>query len=185
MAAEVGARLVKRCVFFDRDGIVNVSPPEGDYVRSWRDFELAPGFPALLRLAGERGYVGVVITNQRGVARGLMTESDLADIHRRLRELLRAGHGLELLDILHCPHGRDECECRKPKPGMLLEAAHRHALDLAQSWMIGDSERDVEAGRRAGCRTVLVGGDPAADSCADFRVPDLDAAERLFREQLG
>lgn len=172
-----------RCIFFDRDGIVNRSPPEGDYVRCWAQFELMPEFPALLRLACENGYVAAVITNQRGVARGLMSESDVLDIHRRLRATLREEYGLDLLDILYCPHERDVCECRKPKPGMLLEAARRHAIDLAQSWMVGDSESDVEAGRRAGCRTVLV-GPGAADSCADFRVPDLRAVERLFREHL-
>jgi len=162
---------LQRCVFFDRDGIVNISPPEGDYVRSWADFRLSPDLPDILRIVRDKGYAAVVITNQRGVAMGLMSVSAVEDIHARLQELLRACC-VPLLDILYCPHDKDTCTCRKPQPGMLLEAARRHHLDLARSWMVGDRAGDMEAGRRAGCRTILVSaGDLAVQ--ADYRVQTL------------
>jgi D-glycero-D-manno-heptose 1,7-bisphosphate phosphatase len=156
----------RRCVFFDRDGIVNRSPGPG-YVLRWDAFVFEPAFAGILRAVLEKGYVAVVVTNQRGVARGLMSAEALEDIHARMRRALREEHGLELLDVLACTHETGTCACRKPAPGMLLDAARRHNLDLARSWMIGDAACDIEAGRRAGCRTVYVGlDDPGADYCA-------------------
>ncbi len=155
-----------KCVFFDRDGIVNQSPGPG-YVERWEDFHLLPEFVETLRIVTERGYAAAVITNQRGVALGCMTAATVEDMHRRLQTLLKEQHGLSLLDILYCPHDRGTCDCRKPKPGMILEAARRHGIDLSQSWMIGDSPKDAEAGKAAGCRTILV-GDKAKPGLADF-----------------
>jgi D-glycero-D-manno-heptose 1,7-bisphosphate phosphatase len=173
-----------RCVFFDRDGVVNRAPPEGGYVERWADFHLLPEFVETLRLVRKLGYAAVIVTNQRGVALGLMGRDAVEDIHRRLRAQLRDEAGLELLDILYCPHGAGECECRKPKPGMLLEAARRHGIDLAASWMVGDSERDVEAGAAAGCRTILV-APPGASSRADARFPDLAALRSGIAKRLA
>jgi len=177
-----GNNNMKKCIFFDRDGIVNKSPGPG-YVERWEDFHLMPDFPAVLRTVIEMGYEAVIVTNQRGVARGIMTIETLGEIHRKLKKLLARKHGLPLLDILYCPHGEWECECRKPKPGMLLEAAKRHDLDLKSSWMIGDSANDIEAGRRAGCRTILV-SDSRHETKADFVVPDLKALESLMKSML-
>lgn len=161
---------MKKCVFFDRDGVVNASPGAG-YVERWSDFHLLPEFVAALREVRRLGFEAVIVTNQKGVAKGILTMETLNDIHARLRRTLLEQHGQELLDIRACPHGDDECECRKPKPGMLLDAARIHGIDLRTSWMVGDSSRDVEAGRRAGCRTIFVG---AADSAgADHVVPDM------------
>jgi D-glycero-D-manno-heptose 1,7-bisphosphate phosphatase len=174
---------MRKCVFFDRDGIVNESPSPRRYVERWEDFRLLPPFVRLLRRTAEAGYAAVVVTNQRGVALGAVAELELERIHRLLRERLKREHGLELLDILYCPHDEGTCQCRKPRPGMLLEAARRHGLDLKGSWMIGDSETDVEAGRRAGCRTVLVGG-AAGSSIADIRVADLAELESRLDEML-
>ena len=171
---------MKRCVFFDRDGIVNRSPGPG-YVERWNDFFLFPEFIDVLRLVDAAAYVAVVVTNQRGVARGLMTRETVEDIHRRLQDLLREQSGLTLLDILYCPHEEGECDCRKPRPGMLIEAARRHGIDLAASWMVGDSEHDVEAGKRAGCRTIRVAGENE-DSAADVKLVDLGALARWIRE---
>jgi D-glycero-D-manno-heptose 1,7-bisphosphate phosphatase len=126
-------------------------------VERWEDFHVLPEFIDTLKTITRLGYEAVIITNQRGVALGRMTLEELEDIHRRLREMLETEHQLKILDILYCPHDGNECECRKPKPGMLLEAAKRYLLDLERSWMIGDSARDVEAGHAAGCRTILVG----------------------------
>ena len=165
---------MSKCVFFDRDGVVNRSPGPG-YVERWEDFYLLPEFVEALRVVRTAGYEAVIVTNQRGVALGCMTAAAVEDMHRRLRSLLRERFALDVLDILYCPHDHGQCECRKPKPGLLLEAARRHGLDLAQSWMVGDAASDIEAGRAAGCRTVFVGpagiapgADVRVDSMADL-----------------
>jgi D-glycero-D-manno-heptose 1,7-bisphosphate phosphatase len=173
---------MKKCVFFDRDGIVNRSPGPG-YVERWEDFELLAGFPPVLRLVGQKGYAAIMATNQRGVARGMMTLEELQRIHACLRRLLRERHGVDFLDVFYCPHEEGDCDCRKPRPGMLLKAAAQYGIDLAASWMIGDSENDVEAGRRAGCRTVLVTG-PDVETAADHRVGGLAELERLLEKVL-
>lgn len=147
----------KKCVFFDRDGIVNESPGVRKYVLDWDDFRLFPEFPECLRVARRHGYESAIVTNQRAVALGLISVGRLNAIHQRLRELLEKEHRLALLDIEYCPHDVGQCFCRKPEPGMLLKIAARHDIELGRSWMIGDSESDVEAGRRAGCRTIRVG----------------------------
>ena len=160
---------MKPCVFFDRDGIVNVPPPPEDrYVLDWSRFTLIPDFVECLRLVKQRGYEAVIITNQRGVGIGRMTQEDLDEIHDRLEEAL-GEEELHLLDIIACTDEDDSSPRRKPNPGMLYEAAEKHHLDLKQSWMIGDSERDVVAGKRADCQTVLV-GHKDRETCADFRV---------------
>lgn len=160
----------KPCVFFDRDGIVNQHPGPG-YVERWEEFHLLPEFVAVLQAVTRLGWPAVIISNQRGVARGRMTAETVDDIHHRARAILREQHGVDVLDILYCPHDLNCCDCRKPKPGLLLEAARRHDLDLSRSWMIGDSATDVQAGQAAGCRTVIV-GDAACDG-ADVRVDSM------------
>jgi len=174
---------MRKCVFFDRDGIVNESPEPGGYVERWEDFKLLPQFVRVLRRVVAAGCAAVVVTNQRGVARGIVPLGEVERIHRNLREQLRTRHGLELVDILCCPHHEGVCECRKPRPGMLLEAARRHGIDLAASWMVGDSESDVEAGHRAGCRAVRVNSG-AEPSTADLRVASLAELEERIGEIL-
>lgn len=175
---------MKPCVFFDRDGIVNTTPPpEMYYVLRPEDFHVEPGFLEALRVVNERGYASVVVTNQKCVARGLITMEGLNVIHDVLRSAV-ADVGLLLTDILVCPHGDDMCDCRKPKPGMLLEAAERHQLDLAASWMVGDSERDITAGRAAGCRTVRVSPE-AQGTAADFALPAMDDLPAFLQENLA
>lgn len=128
----------------------------GDYVRSWEQFRFLPGARAGLRLLREAGHLLVVITNQRGIGRGLMSEADLAEVHRRMQvELVRAGAGVDA--IFHCPHDLSEgCGCRKPKPGMIERALEQFAIDTARSWVVGDSLSDLEAGRVKGIRGILV-----------------------------
>ena len=179
------ANTVKRkCIFFDRDGIVNESPGQGRYVTRWNDFHLIPEFPVCLRSVLEMGYQAAIVTNQRAVARGLITLGALEDIHRRLKRLLMRQYGLALLDVACCPHNKNECSCRKPRPGMILDMAKKHNLDLAASWMIGDSETDVEAGRRAGCRTILVAGRADATR-ADVHVSSMTALAKRIRAILS
>lgn len=146
-------------IFLDRDGVINRRRIE-DYVKRWGEFEFLPDIFQVLPELHAAGYRAVLITNQQGIAKGLMTEDDLADIHAQMQKELedRTGHHFDA--IYHCPHGKDQgCKCRKPEPGMLLQAAQEHGIDLACSWMIGDSESDIEAGLQAGCRTIRIGED--------------------------
>lgn len=142
----------------DRDGVVNRKMPEGDYVKTWEEFEILPDVPEAIRRLNESGFMVFVVSNQRGVARGIVPGSALIEIHRRASEFL-LGQGARVDGFYYCPHDiGDNCDCRKPKPGLLLRAGAEHAVDLTRSWMIGDRDSDIEAGRRAGCRTVLIDG---------------------------
>ncbi len=176
-------RLMSRpCIFFDRDGIVNESPGPG-YVERWEDFHLQPGFVAALRTVTEKGYPAVIVTNQQGVAKGLYSKEELDAMHCRMREELRR-QGVDVLDVFQCIHfASDGCACRKPKPGMIFQAAEKHGLDPAASWMIGDSEKDVEAGLAAGCRTVRV-CPPREETKADFQVETMEEAAVLLQKEL-
>jgi len=172
----------RKCVFFDRDGVVNESPGPG-YVERWSDFKLLPEFVDSLRAVKAAGYEAVIVTNQHGVGRGIMSPEALESIHRNLTTVLKDRYGLELKDILHCPHGDDECDCRKPKPGLLMEAARRHGLNLKESWMIGDSAGDILAGKAAGCRTVFV-GHAEGDEGSDYRVGEMSELAALLERML-
>ena len=150
-----------KAIFLDRDGVLNRKAPEGSYITSWEQFELLPGVIEAVRQLRGAGFTVVVVTNQRGVAFGRMSRVELEDIHARLRALFTA-QGAPLDAIYCCTHDvTDACPCRKPAPGMLLQAARERQIDLQRSWMIGDSDSDIEAGKRAGCRTVKVGLHPS------------------------
>ncbi|MEQ1894981.1 MAG: HAD family hydrolase [Planctomycetota bacterium] len=145
---------MRPAVFLDRDGTL---VDELGFLARAEDLRLLPGAAAAVGRLNERGLAVIVVTNQSGIARGLFGERELAEVHARLgQELARAGARLD--DVLYCPHHPSEgappwrrhCECRKPAPGLVLEAARRHELGLAESWMIGDSLRDLECGARAG-----------------------------------
>lgn len=158
-----------RALFLDRDGTL-VEPRH--YPSKPRDLILQRSIGPLLRTFQRAGWELFVVTNQSGIARGYFSEADLEQMHARLREMLDVW-GVKLTGIYACPHHVDgivphlaiPCRCRKPRPGMLLAAAAEHDVDLSRSWMVGDILDDVEAGNRAGCRTVLVdlGTEPAPD----------------------
>ena len=144
-------------IFLDRDGVVN-RRLIGDYVKRWEEFVFLPEVFHILPRIHEAGYLALLVTNQRGIARGLMSEADLAEIHRQMQEelLRRSGHQFD--GIYYCPHDRDEgCDCRKPKGGMIIRGGEEFELDLERSWMIGDAESDVKAGIAAGCCTARIG----------------------------
>jgi histidinol-phosphate phosphatase family protein len=143
-------------IILDRDGVLNRKAPRAEYVRRWEEFEWLPGAKEALRLLKEAGYRVVVVSNQAGIARGAMTESDLADIHRQMvREATQAGGRIDA--IYYCPHNWEEgCECRKPKPGMLFQAQRDFSLDLSRTPFVGDDERDIQAADAAGCPSALV-----------------------------
>jgi D-glycero-D-manno-heptose 1,7-bisphosphate phosphatase len=145
---------MSRAVFLDRDGVINRKAPEGQYITRWEEWRFLPRVAEAIALLNHAGFLVIVISNQRCVAKGLISEDELKSLHQRMcREL--AGAGATIDDIYYCPHeSRPRCDCRKPAPGMLLAAAQAHHIDLASSWMVGDSDHDVEAGRSAGCKTV-------------------------------
>lgn len=146
---------MKACVFFDRDGIVNRFPGDGKYVERMEDFHLQQEFFEALAVVQRKKYAAVIVTNQRGVALGRMSMDTVRELHDYVEKEAQK-LGLALTDVYVCPHDDDDHPHRKPNPGMLLDAARKHNLDLSRSWMVGDSEKDVLAGQRAGCRTVLV-----------------------------
>ena len=145
---------MNRAVFLDRDGVIN-QKLENDYVKSWDEFCFLPGVFEAIRIIKEKGYLVIVVTNQRGIAKGLMTEKDLEEIHRRMIEELKK-HGACIDDIFYCPHDiSDNCNCRKPKPGLLIQAQRKWDIDFTQSYIIGDSNSDIEAGQQVGCQGIL------------------------------
>jgi D-glycero-D-manno-heptose 1,7-bisphosphate phosphatase len=145
-----------RTVFLDRDGIVNEKMPEGEYVTRWEQFHVLPGVPEALRRLNEAGLLVVVVSNQRGIARGLYTEADVAALHSAFRQLL-ASHGAHIDAFFICPHDRGRCNCRKPLPGMFEQATERFpAITAETSAMVGDSLSDIEFGRRLGMATVFI-----------------------------
>jgi D-glycero-D-manno-heptose 1,7-bisphosphate phosphatase len=167
--------------FLDRDGTINAAAPEGDYIASPDQVRLLPGAAAAIRRLNDLPAKVVVVTNQRGIALGLMSESDLAAVNARLGELL-AAEGASLDATYHCPHEKHECDCRKPGPG-LFERATREVpgVRLEGGAMIGDSAIDVEAGRRLGLTTVRLGSSAPGDPPADRDAADLaSAVERLL-----
>lgn len=149
-----------RAVFLDRDGTIL---EHYDYLTDESQVQLPAGVATALRRLKDRGYLLIVVTNQSAIARGMLTEQKLTDIHARLKSLL-AEQAVYLDAIHYCPYHpeaaipkyRRQSDLRKPAPGMLLAAAEEMDIDLSQSWMVGDDDRDIEAGRAAGCRTILL-----------------------------
>lgn len=154
----------QKAIFIDRDGVLNV---ERSFISRPEDFEIFDFVPDSIRMINESEYLGIVITNQSVIARNLCTVNELETIHKKLETEL--GNKRTWLDaIYYCPHHPDkgypeenseykiDCECRKPKPGLFLKASRNFNIDLKESWMIGDSERDIMAGKNAGCKTIGV-----------------------------
>lgn len=153
--------MIKSAVFLDRDGVINYNE-----VRNGRpyapteltNFRIIPGVAEAVTVLRKAGYLIVVATNQPDVGAGRQSRKLVEAMHDRLRQSVYVD------DIEVCYHlDQDNCDCRKPKPGLLLKAAERHGIDLKRSWMIGDRWRDVEAGQAAGCRTILVDYDYPAE----------------------
>jgi D-sedoheptulose 7-phosphate isomerase len=173
----------RRAVFLDRDGVINKA-----FVRDGKPFpppsqqqlEVLPGVPEALQELKSHGYVLLVVTNQPDVGRGKLSRKMLDEMHKALRAQL------PLDDILVCCHtNEDNCDCRKPMPGMLLEAARRHNIDIADSFMVGDRWRDIEAGYNAGCKTILIDygySERPPEHEPDLRVNSLrEAADWIIR----
>jgi histidinol-phosphate phosphatase family protein len=168
---------VHKAVFLDRDGTIARDVP---YCSRPEDFELLPGATEGIKLLNEHGFKVVVVTNQSGIARGYFTERTLAEIHDKMITQL-AEHGAHVDAIYYCPHHPDDnCDCRKPKPRMVFQAARDLDIDLSQSYVIGDSEMDVELARQAGCKTGIRVGE--LGGAGDWEAASLrDAVEQILR----
>jgi D-glycero-D-manno-heptose 1,7-bisphosphate phosphatase len=160
-------------VLLDRDGTLNVRPPRAEYVRKPEDFVWLDGAQESLRLFAEAGWKVILLSNQPGIARGMVSEEDVEAIHEKMiREAEEAGGRIDA--IYYCPHGWDEgCFCRKPAPGMLFQAQREHSLDLSRITFVGDDERDGEAADAAGAKFAMV----------DEETSLLDHTRRLLAEQ--
>lgn len=159
-------RKKQKAIFLDRDGTINQYV---GFLRKVEELELLPGVALAIRAMNQSNYLVIVVTNQPVIARGEVTNAQLREIHNKLETLL-GQEGAYVDAIYYCPHHPDkgydgerkelkiDCDCRKPKPGMLIKAAEDFNIDFSQSWMVGDEEKDIRAGQAAGCRTVLLDG---------------------------
>lgn len=152
----------RKAVFLDRDGVINQKMPEGQYVTKWEQFLFLPGVFDAIGLLNENGYLVVVVTNQRCVAKGIISEDELEEIHHKMILEIKA-HGGRVDKIYYCPHHIDDpqCNCRKPKPGMILQALEDFRregidIDVANSFLVGDAESDILAGKAVGLRCIQV-----------------------------
>lgn len=173
-----------RTVFLDRDGVVNEKMPEGQYVTSWDEFRLLPCVAESIAELNQAGLRVIVVSNQRGIARGLYSAADVDAIHARLRSLLQAS-GAKIDGFYYCPHDKGQCNCRKPMRGLFDQAvADFPEIVAASCAMVGDSLSDIEFGKRLGMLTVFVEGDlerrkaggEVAAEMADLRVGSLAEA---------
>jgi histidinol-phosphate phosphatase family protein len=146
--------VLKRVLFLDRDGVINED--REDYVTSWQEFKFIKGVRQALKKIKEAHITVLVITNQSIIRRGMVSEPELIAIHDRMRNgIVKAGGGIK--KIYYCPHRpEDRCHCRKPRIGLLKQAAREFDLDLKECLFVGDSLKDLQAGKRAGCRSLLV-----------------------------
>ncbi len=150
-------RIVKKnkAIFLDRDGVIN---KEVSYLSNPDDFEFIEGSIEALKLLKKKGFLLIIITNQAGIARGFFTIGILRTIHNKMTNILKENNVI-LDDIYFCPHHPDftgPCDCRKPNPGMILEAQVNFNIDLSNSYMVGDTLNDIETGKATKCKTVLV-----------------------------
>jgi len=166
-------------LFLDRDGVLI---EEVEYLTRPEQVRLIPGAAAAVRLANDRGWRVVVVSNQSGVARGLFPESIVPEVHRLIAERLREEAGAVVDGFYYCPHHptegqggyRIDCDCRKPKPGMLLRAADELRINLSESWMVGDRMTDLQAGAAAGCQTILVRTGYGESTGLSAPIPDVN-----------
>lgn len=156
--------MMRKAIFLDRDGTLN---PDPGYISDPADFELFPGVPQALARLKKAGYLLILITNQSGISRGMINPQQLELVHQKLQNLL-AAENVTLDAIYFCPHhpeyplhGITECECRKPQPGMILQAKKDFDIDLAASYVIGDRRKDIQIGINAGVRPICIRPQPA------------------------
>lgn len=175
----------RRAVFFDRDGVVNLTPGPG-YVLRWEDFHFSPGIVEALALCRARGYATVLATSQQGVGKKLMSQADLNLIHANMQQHLKV-HGAEFDGIYACTCLKTDpgCLCRKPSPEMILRAAADLDLDVPQSLLVGDADRDIEMGTNAGVPvTIRIESENPHLVTATHTLPDTSGLPELLRRLL-
>jgi D-glycero-D-manno-heptose 1,7-bisphosphate phosphatase len=181
-----GSCLAAPVIFLDRDGTINRKPAEGDYVKRWEEFAFLPGAVGAISELSHAGLRVIVVTNQRGIALGRMRQQDVDEIHRRMLDAI-AAEGGHIDSVLVCPHGHEECGCRKPRPGLMLRAAReRGPIDFSRAAIVGDSMSDMQAGAALDMTPVLVGDTPPIE--ASIRVTHIarslaDAAAWIIEER--
>jgi D-glycero-D-manno-heptose 1,7-bisphosphate phosphatase len=182
-----------KTVFLDRDGVINRD--SADYIKNWDEFEFLPGSLDAIRRLTSRGFDIFVITNQSVINRKMVAETVLHDMFQRMRDAVESAGG-RILDIFYCPHiPEDDCDCRKPQPGLIFQAQAKYNIDISTSYMVGDSAKDIECARNAGCAGsifVLTGNSASARKefaakhfFPDAEVPDLNAAADWIIEKWG
>ena len=149
---------MQKVVFLDRDGVINRDSV--DYIKTWEEFEFLPGSIEAIKLLNLNGFTAIIITNQSAINRNMVSKEGLEHIHALMKKEIKSGGG-DIKDIFYCPHiPEDGCDCRKPEPGLILQAQKKYRIDLLDSVMVGDRAKDIECARRAGCRLgVLVKSD--------------------------
>jgi D-glycero-D-manno-heptose 1,7-bisphosphate phosphatase len=175
--------MLNKAMFLDRDGVINeVKTKRVKFVNKPEQFYFLEGVKEAVTLLSREGYMLFVVTNQGGVGLGYLSHGHLEQIHDYMvGELEMAGGKIhEVSCCTHKPH--EGCACRKPEPGMILDLAEKYDLDLASSYMIGDREPDIEAGRKAGCKTILISGSPSPLYGADYVFPSLKDAAAFIIE---
>ena len=144
----------RKVVFLDRDGVINLDSP--DYIKSWAEFEFLPGSLEAIKQLTLNGFDAIVITNQSVINRKMVAIEDLDYIHNMIKNTVKSRGG-EIKDIFFCPHTpEDGCDCRKPNPGLIYKAQQIHRIDIANTAMVGDSAKDIECARNAGCRYAVL-----------------------------
>jgi len=175
-------------VFLDRDGVINRKAPENQFIARWDDFHILPDVEAAIAAINRWNRRVIVVSNQRGIALGKYTVADVNTLHATLRQHLQS-HGAHIDAFYFCPHDKNECDCRKPRPGLFLQAFRDFPeASAVNSLLIGDSLSDIEAARNLGMRSVFIEGDPAtrkpggekAAALADASVDSLAAAVQLL-----
>src|SRR3990167_5031779 len=145
----------KRAIFLDRDGVINKKAKEHYYIKNWGEFEFLPHVRDVISQLNKK-FLVVVVSNQGGISRGLVTLDDVNSIHAKMQSELEKSNAI-IDKIYVCPHyTKEKCACRKPEPGLILQAQKELNIDLSNSYMIGDSLIDIEAGKKAGCKTILL-----------------------------
>ena len=160
---------MKKAIFLDRDGVINQE--RKDYVKNIQEFNILNGVADAIRIIKKHGFLSIIITNQSAVNRGLLSENVLSQIHNNLQKYLNENN-TSFDAVYFCPHTPEEnCDCRKPKPGLILKAAKEFDIDLSKSYMIGNSHTDIEAANLSGCKGILLQQNKSL----------LEVVEQLFR----
>jgi D-glycero-D-manno-heptose 1,7-bisphosphate phosphatase len=176
---------MNKVVFFDRDGVVN-RRIVGDYVKKIDEFEFMDGFADVFSAIKNAGYMAILVTNQQGIGKGIMSDHDLRVVHEYMQRELKTMTGHQFDDIYYCSHLEGSgSKYRKPAPGMILDAIEKWDVDTASSWMIGDSPKDATAAKKAGVRTILIGNHrPIEMTDADHIFDNIKIAGDFLKDHL-